>query len=69
MIIGGANFYQQMIDQAERMYLTHVDVECEGDAWFPEFDLSEWNIIKQQIIKSDEKNNFNFNIVTYERKK
>ena len=68
MIIGGASFYQQMIDRADRMYLTHVDAECEGDAWFPEFDLANWKIVSEQDYSSDEKNNYNFKIVEYHRK-
>ncbi|RDH81674.1 MAG: type 3 dihydrofolate reductase [endosymbiont of Galathealinum brachiosum] len=68
MIIGGANIYQQMIEKSDRLYLTHVDAECEGDAWFPEFDVLEWNIINEFFIRKDERNNFDFNIVTYERK-
>ena len=69
MIIGGANIYHQMIDKADRMYLTHVDAECNGDAWFPEFEVSDWNIINQLFVQKDEKNNFNFNIISYERKR
>ena len=68
MIIGGASFYQQMIDRADRMYLTHVDAECEGDAWFPEFDLANWEIVSKQSYYRDEKNNYNFKIVEYHRK-
>ena len=33
MVIGGASFYEQMIDKADRMYLTHVNAGWEGDAW------------------------------------
>jgi len=69
MIIGGANIYQQMIEKADRMHLTYVDAECEGDAWFPDFDLTNWEIIKKEVVKADEKNNFDFKIITYERKK
>lgn len=69
MIIGGANIYQQMIDKADRLYLTHVDAECEGDAWFPEYKKDDWNIINELFVKMDEKNNFDFNIISYERKK
>ena len=68
MIIGGANIYAQLIGKASRLYLTHVDAECNGDAWFPEFDSTQWNIIDESFVKMDEKNNFNFNIVSYERK-
>lgn len=68
MIIGGASFYEQMIDQADRLYLTHVDAECEGDAWFPEFDPDDWDIISEQYNPADEKNNYDFRVVTYQRK-
>jgi len=68
MIIGGASFYQQMILNAHRMYLTHVDTECEGDAWFPEFNLSDWDIVSEESHAADEKNNFDFRIVEYRRK-
>lgn len=68
MIIGGANFYEQMINRADKMYLTYVDAECEGDAWFPAFAESEWQILKEDKVQSDEKNNYSFSIITYERK-
>ena len=68
MIIGGASFYSQMIDQADRMYLTHVDAECEGDAWFPEIDLDKWQITAEELHSADEKNNYDFRIVSYQRK-
>lgn len=67
MIIGGANLYQQMMPQADRMYLTHVDASCEGDAWFPKIEMNEWVITSQQQHEADEKNNYAFRIVTYQR--
>ncbi len=69
MIIGGANIYQQMIGLADRLYLTHVNAVCEGDAWFPDLVLSEWDVTNETKVESDEKNNFSFRIVSYERKK
>lgn len=69
MIIGGASFYEQMIDKTDRMYLTLVDAECDGDAWFPEFDIKDWDIVSEDIHKADEKNNYNFTIKVYQRKK
>ncbi len=68
MIIGGANLYSQMIDRASRMYLTHVDAECEGDAWFPEFCMDDWEVVDEKIYSADEKNNYDFKVVTYLRK-
>ena len=68
MIIGGANIYEQMINRANCMYLTHVLASCEGDAWFPEFDTGQWDITEEQFVEADEKNNFSFNIISYKRK-
>lgn len=68
MIIGGANLYQQMIAKADKLYLTHVKTKSEGDAWFPELDMSEWEIISQQSVSADEKNNYDFDIIEYQRR-
>ena len=43
MIIGGAQLYTEMLDRVERLYLTLIHAEVEGDAHFPELDLSLWN--------------------------
>jgi len=68
MIIGGANLYQQMIDKADKLYLTHVKTTCEGDAWFPEVDMCEWKIVSQQSVSADENNNYDFDIIEYQRR-
>ncbi len=68
MIIGGANLYNQMIQQASKMYLTHVNADCEGDAWFPEINEDDWDVVSQQHHEADEKNNYDFTMVTYQRK-
>lgn len=67
MIIGGANIYEQTIYRAGKMYLTHVDASCEGDAWFPEINDNDWSVIDQQLVEADEKNNYSFMIATYQR--
>lgn len=68
MIIGGASFYEQMLPKANRMYLTFVHADIEGDAWFPEYDESDWNIIKKIDIKADDKNPHDHSFVIFERK-
>jgi dihydrofolate reductase len=40
--VGGADLYAQVLPRAERLYLTEIQAEYEGDAWFPAFDLGEW---------------------------
>lgn len=42
MVIGGAEIYSQTLARAERLYLTEVHRQVEGDAFFPRFDRSEW---------------------------
>jgi len=42
MIIGGAQIYKQFLPKADRLYLTLIDAESEGDAYFPEFNKNEW---------------------------
>lgn len=56
MVIGGASFYEQTIGLVERMYLTHVDAKIKGDAWFPKYDVQEWDVIEESKYSIDEKN-------------
>jgi dihydrofolate reductase len=42
MIIGGASIYNQMIDDADTMYLTEIDAEADADCYFPEIKENEW---------------------------
>ena len=41
-VIGGAEIYAQALPLADNMYLTEISARFDGDAWFPEFDRSEW---------------------------
>ena len=68
MIVGGAAFYEQMIPKADRMYLTLVHTEVEGDAWFPAFDWSNWREISKEEHVADDKNPYNYTFLTMERK-
>ena len=42
--IGGAAIYQQFIKRADKMFLTTIDKECEGDTYFPNFKPELWHI-------------------------
>lgn len=44
MLIGGAELYAQGLALAQRLYLTRVHLQPEGDAWFPEFAESDWQL-------------------------
>lgn len=68
-VIGGENLYAQMLPRADRLYVTLVDADVDGDARFPEFDWSEWSEIGRQGHVADEKNPYACTFVSLERKK
>jgi dihydrofolate reductase len=45
MLIGGAQLYELGLGQADRLYLTRVALQPEGDAWFPAFDEGQWQLV------------------------
>ncbi|CAI8924006.1 Dihydrofolate reductase type 3 [Pseudomonas chlororaphis] len=53
MLIGGAQLYAQGLEQADRLYLTRVALSPEGDAWFPEFDLNQWQLVSNVPIPAE----------------
>lgn len=46
--IGGAQLYAQALPLVDRLYLTEIEADYMGDAWFPEFDRSVWQEIERQ---------------------
>ena len=48
MIIGGAEIYALALPRATRLYLTQVHAEPKGDVFFPELDLSAWELVMQK---------------------
>jgi dihydrofolate reductase len=65
---GGAEIYDLAMHRADRMYLTRVHVEVEGDTFFPEFDdVSEWRLTDAEHFDADEKNEYPFSFLTYDR--
>jgi dihydrofolate reductase len=67
-IAGGAEIYEQSMHRADRMYLTRVHADIEGDTFFPDFDdVSEWRLVDSEHFDADEKNEHPFSFLTYER--
>lgn len=67
-IIGGGEIYRQALSRANRMYLTHVHAEVEGDTTFPEWNAAEWRVVEEQRYASDERHPHGFSIITYARR-
>lgn len=68
-VIGGENLYHQMLPRADRLYITQVDAEVEGDAWFPEFDRDDWRELARRQLPADDRNPYACTFLTLERKK
>ena len=67
-IAGGAEIYEQSLHRADRIYLTRVHGEPQGDVLFPEFDdVNEWRLADSEHFEADEKNEYPYSFLTYER--
>jgi len=68
MIVGGAAFYAAMLPQASRLYLTLIETTVEGDAFFPDYNPSDWREVKHEKHAADEKNPFSYSFLTLKRR-
>jgi dihydrofolate reductase len=57
-VIGGGEIYAQSADLWDKVYLTEVDLEVEGDVFFPVLNPDEWREIWRQAHVPDEKNKY-----------
>ncbi len=68
-IIGGGQIYEIALPHVDRIYLTEVNLEVDGDIFFPEIDLQNWKLIKETNHKADEKNEYDYTFKVLQRKK
>jgi dihydrofolate reductase len=52
-IIGGGQIYKQTLPITERLYLTIIDREYDGDTFFPDFDWNDWNVVSEDKREGD----------------
>ncbi len=67
MIIGGMSLYKQALPLADRLYMTLIHANMEGDAWFPKFDLHEWQETAHSNFPADEKNPHAYSFITLDK--
>ena len=66
-VIGGASVYGLLLDKVNKMYITRINEDFEGDAYFPQFDEKKWKIVEQIKGPRDEENPYDYDYITYER--
>ncbi|MBW3546179.1 MAG: dihydrofolate reductase [Bacteroidetes bacterium] len=70
-ILGGGEIYRQALDKGwvDRIYLTEIKESFEGDTYFPELDMSQWQESMREEHQADEQNPHDFAFVILERKR
>lgn len=65
-VIGGAEIFRQSLPFADRLYLTEIHADVDGDTLFPEFNLDDWNEVSRVPHPADERHRYAFDYVIYE---
>lgn len=66
-IIGGATIYKLMLSKVDKLYITKINQEFDGDVYFPEISEKNWKITQRVKGKKDEKNPYDYEYITYEK--
>jgi dihydrofolate reductase len=68
MFIGGAELYAQVLPRTDRLYLTEVRAEVEGNAWFPDVNWEDWVEVEREPHRADESNEYDYDFVVLDRR-
>lgn len=66
-VIGGGEIYAQALPFIQRIYLTTIDIEVEGDVFFPRLDRSQWKVVEKREYTADERDPYDYVIEILER--
>ena len=67
-MVGGADIYAQALGLADKLYITEIQQDVAGDAWFPEFDRSEWLEMLREKHRQETPEPLEYHFVEYRRK-
>lgn len=67
MVIGGGEIYRQVLPHADRIYMTRLQAEIEGDTRFPELDMEEWEVSSVEEFPAGDEREFGFDVETLDR--
>ncbi|MBY6019025.1 type 3 dihydrofolate reductase [Ferrimonas balearica] len=68
MIIGGGELYTAMLPRADRLYITDVDLDVEGDTHFPDYQVLGWDEVERTVHQPDERNLYTLTFRTLDRR-
>ena len=67
VIIGGGYLFRDTLKITNKLVLSEVDCEIDGDVFYPKINLEEWNEVSSKKFIKDSDNDFNFVVKVYER--
>ncbi|MBV9345238.1 MAG: dihydrofolate reductase [Gammaproteobacteria bacterium] len=67
LVIGGEEIFRAVLPQAERIYLTRVHADLEGDTFFPALEPAEWREVAHERYAADARHAYPMSFVTLER--
>ncbi len=67
-VIGGATIYRLLMPYANKLYITKIEEEFEGDVYFPEIKEEEWQELEREEGIKNEKNPFDYEYITFIKK-
>lgn len=67
-VIGGGEIYKLVMNLADKIELTRVHGTFEADTFFPKIDENQWKLVSEKFHEKDERHNYAFTYLTYERK-
>lgn len=67
-VIGGAEIFKLILPSADKLYLTRIYDEFEGDTFFPVLNMEEWTLLSHEKGIKDEKNPYDYEFMIYERR-
>ncbi len=67
IVMGGEQIYKLCLPHADRLYITFVHANVDGDAFFPEFDLTAYSEIGREDFQADGPNPYDYSFCIFER--
>jgi dihydrofolate reductase len=67
MVIGGGAIYRHCLPAADRLYITHIKADIDGDTQFPDYDDGSWEKTSSELRLKDEKNAYDLDFCLYQR--
>tara|TARA_B100000497_G_scaffold80728_1_gene90059 strand:- start:579 stop:1085 length:507 start_codon:yes stop_codon:yes gene_type:complete len=65
IIIGGGYIFEETIESINKLIITRVDCDIDGDIYYPEIDFTNWALTKTKSYKKDSENDYDFKIEEY----